>query len=840
MHKTACLLVLLLMLWGCTQVSPRAGQLQTVGGDKAAVTPVTTQPAPDDRAKEAAPEVMPLQDCLVLAPVSRGVRSFVFTDPIEYALVTETLEVPKAGQEVTAADGKIETWVAAQAKDGSIEHEALAGGYLWWTVHCDTPRTALLVAQGHMGVYVNGEPRIGDWYGTGYVRLPVALQKGDNQFMFRCARGYLNASLELQTLALRVLDQDPTLPDVAPGVSAQYFGAVLVANLTDQRQRVAMEGQLNECHIPAFGLRKVPFRFTANPAAGAKEWSLKVKVTAGGASTEGTFSLRVRTATQVRKITFVSQIDGSVQYYALNPANPLAPGNPPGIVLSLHGASVEALGQAEAYFCKNWCHIVCPTNRRPFGFDWEDWGRKDALEVLAHAKATLDHDPSMIYLAGHSMGGHGTWQLGAHFPGLFAAIAPSAGWCSFWSYAGKREGPQDDIGRLIRRAENPSDTLLLKHNYAQEAVYILHGDADDNVPVTEARAMRDALKEFHTDLQYFEQPGAGHWWDQGNETDDRGADCLDWRPFFDLFARRRLPAASEVRELDFTTISPAVSASCHWLTIAQQQRPCEVTRLQVRVDPGMRRVRGTSQNAQLVCLQLRGIIKPGPGLSIELDGSTIEVDMPKSGELWLRHDSQWQAASAPQAAAKQPRRYGGFKEAFDNQYIMVYGTGGDAETRRWAQCKARFDAEHFWYRGNGSVEILPDTDFDPARYPDRNVILIGSPATNSGFAALKLQCPLDVQPGKVQVGDKSLQGDLALLAVVPRPDSNVASVGIIAGTSLRGMRTTNRLPYLVSGVGLPDFVVLDAEMLRQGDKGLRAAGFFDSQWEFSPADSVIR
>src|SRR5690606_32883536 len=112
--------------------------------------------------------------------------------------------------------------------------------------------------------------------------------------------------------------------------------------------------------------------------------------------------VNVRTATEARKVTFRSAIDGSVQYYALLPAKPL-PGqvDKPGIVLSLHGASVEAIGQAKAYSPKSWCHIVCPTNRRPFGFDWEDWGRLDALEVLAHAQAALEHDSSRVWLTGH-------------------------------------------------------------------------------------------------------------------------------------------------------------------------------------------------------------------------------------------------------------------------------------------------------------------------------------------------------------------------------------------------------------------------------------------------------
>ncbi len=97
---------------------------------------------------------------------------------------------------------------------------------------------------------------------------------------------------------------------------------------------------------------------------------------------------------QARKRTFRSTIDGSVQYYGLVPARP-EPGKNrrptktprrPGLVLTLHGAAVEAIGQAEAYAGKPGLHIVAPTNRRPYGFDWEDWGRLDAIEVLERAQ----------------------------------------------------------------------------------------------------------------------------------------------------------------------------------------------------------------------------------------------------------------------------------------------------------------------------------------------------------------------------------------------------------------------------------------------------------------------
>src|SRR5205823_5150441 len=94
---------------------------------------------------------------------------------------------------------------------------------------------------------------------------------------------------------------------------------------------------------------------------------------------DATLNLPVRKPDQSYKRTFVSDIDGSVQYYAVQPARPDKKDTaPPALFLTLHGASVEGIGQANAYGGKTWGHIVAPTNRRPYGFDWEDWGRLDA------------------------------------------------------------------------------------------------------------------------------------------------------------------------------------------------------------------------------------------------------------------------------------------------------------------------------------------------------------------------------------------------------------------------------------------------------------------------------
>src|SRR5262249_12702357 len=154
--------------------------------------------------------------------------------------------------------------------------------------------------------------------------------------------------------------------------------------------------------------------------------------------------------------------------------------------------AVEGIGQAQVYSPRPWAHVVAPTNRRPYGFDWEDWGRLDALEVLELATRELRPDPKRLWLTGHSMGGPGPWHLGGTFPDRWAAVAPSAGWVSMLSYAGAR--PVDaatPVATLVNRATAPSDTLALAPNLARPGmgVYVLHGSVDDNVPVAQARTM---------------------------------------------------------------------------------------------------------------------------------------------------------------------------------------------------------------------------------------------------------------------------------------------------------------------------------------------------------------
>jgi len=62
-----------------------------------------------------------------------------------------------------------------------------------------------------------------------------------------------------------------------------------------------------------------------------------------------TARLRMRRPGQSRKVTFISAIDSSCQYYSVLYPKDYDPAKRYGLILSLHGAGVEASGQVDAY-----------------------------------------------------------------------------------------------------------------------------------------------------------------------------------------------------------------------------------------------------------------------------------------------------------------------------------------------------------------------------------------------------------------------------------------------------------------------------------------------------------
>ncbi|MDO7172632.1 prolyl oligopeptidase family serine peptidase [Mariniflexile sp. AS56] len=790
-----------------------------------------------------AQDTIALKNGLVTGSTSKGNRSIIYTDPVFYNLITkkdyEPIETDSVG---IGRQGEVERWEPLTVNEkGVFKTRKLRGGYLYVTYNSLISEIKILEISGHNEVFVNGIPRGGDVYNKHLTFHPVELLKGKNTFLVKGGRGEVFMQLLSIEKPIALLERDMTNPDFLTTENDTKTGSIRILNSTSKtlrNLRLVSEAngetlETNVSTIIPLSMRKVPY--LVKDAYSKKDTvRVKIKLFEGLKLIDETSVLyHVRTPEERYTRTFISKIDGSVQYFSVKEGL-IKPGDKPAMFLSLHGANVEAKNQAVQYKAKDWGHVIAPTNRRDYGFNWEDWGRWDAMEVQELAENMYGTDPNRTYLTGHSMGGHGTWHVGATFPSKWAAIVPMSGWYSLFSYANKEalENPTA-LENMFVRANHASHTLELSRNYLQQGVYIQHGDADDVVPVDQARFMRKHLAEFHPDFAYLEYEDKKHWFG------------IDFSSIFDYFKWHTIPNNDDVKTFEFRTASPGVSSESRYITLYQQEKLFEFSGVKVTQN-----VRNEKQIKNDVILRKRHISIETENLKkFKLDikhtmaSDTIEVMVDsvsfnniasyKKDELWFeKENNTWVLTEKPTSSfEKNPLRYGNFKDAFKNNMVFVYGTKGTQEENQWAINKVRFDAETFYYRGNGSIDIISDKEFSLKKFKDRSVILYGNATTNAAWKLLLSESPVQVKRDEVKVGHKILKGNnYGTYLIYPRKDSKTASVAAISGTGIEGFKAMVPNKYFGSGTDIPDMMIFTPTIYQNGIESIKATGYFGNDW----------
>lgn len=720
-------------------------------------------------------------------------------DPIYAAIESGTFEYPRAGG--VAEDGTF--WEGFEAgENGELrgpENDLL---YAVGRAVVNPSHYYFARADHVYSVFYGRARQPGDPYGSGRNRIPILQQRGELALAAQVGSPRGTPTVQVFETENEIFFNlsDTITPHLVEGDSSEQFVGIMVLNLndmaaTDVRARVEENTfvEATTIHYAALaGSAATQIAFSLKPKAPwtVQEEPVSFRFILESPNLKWSYATTLDISTASRgsthKRSFRSDMDGSAQYYGVvvPSEEPTVSGH--GLVLSLHGAGVQAIGQAGSYQPKDWGYVIAATNRRPFGFDWQSWGRLDALECLAHAKQSFSTDPTRQYLTGHSMGGHGTWHVGVMHPGEFAVIGPSAGWSSFMSYGGM----QESSGAWGRAAAH-NDTMDYLSNLSRRGVYVIHGDADDNVPVREGRDLFAAVSAYTNDAYYHEEPGAGHWWDGDVSS---GVDCVDWPDLFDLMTERPLDPFE--LEFDFKSPSPSYTAHHSFAQLHSAQDPYSDLSISAVTENSDLVV--TTSNVRKMTLNGSALLEKGIQ-NLSVNGENLNVS---DGDMVVGE------------SLKNTESYGPFNQVLQRPFILVYEDEGHEAFRRYTS----FLLSTWALIGNGHGVAMPLSQLTNEMRSEKNVVYVGVPQ-----ASLPETVTSDIEwdATSIRVGDRSETG---IAAVLIQPSESGRLFGVMTTTEGKEGLLFRYQPF-ASRFTAPDFFTF-------GKSGANYAGFFDSDWGY--------
>lgn len=800
-------------------------------------------------------------------------RAALHVDPVEAAIARGEWQTPVIGGTVRAANGSEVAW---RGDEGERSGD-LAGGYAYAEFESPAAGVMLLEAVGCAAVCLNGEWLPGDPYGVGWFRPPARIKKGSNWMVVHLARPDATARFVLPAEPVLLLAEQATLPDLVVGTRTDLVGSVPILNAAGKPVvGASITVRWGDADADVARLRRiesriitpVTFKIPKPPedlAAGeSRDLTVSLVTIKQGVVTPiaaTTLSLKVVESGAPRTQTFLSDVDGSVQPYAVMPAAKNVA--QPGVLLALHDAGQSAIACRDEYTPLPETHVVAPLGRGRWAFDWEDWSRLDALEALddfqrRQREAGLPIDTDRVSLIGHGMGGHGALSIATLTPERFAAVGIVDGWISFYTQGGAvaPTPTASPLAKVLARQAASNDPLRAIENLAAMGVSVRH-TGKNGVSPSESRYLRQRLGDFHQDFTYQEAE------DAASAEKDRDQQ-IEW-----LAARRRRDLAN-AEKLSFATPDIGAASTLGWATIQAAQHQGEIARVRLDRDAKTGEVTGSTDNVSRLRLSFEDhpAKKSSSPIKVRLDGSLIAYSPRRRGETftvardvegdWLAINDTSKDDSPIRGFFKGPERAGGFKSVFCCRPMLVYGTRGTKEARQWAAAKARYDAQLFLYRGAGRLEVRPDSSVgtNPRRGildPSRSVIVYGNANTNSAWRLIDLferfrrrERTFGVTNGTATVGPRPEAGDdLSVLAIRPRFGNERACIAAVGGTGPIGMRMTTRLRYFWSGLAYPDYLLFGPAALAPAEESepeadVRAAGYFDTDWSLDDGEIVWR
>jgi dienelactone hydrolase len=701
-------------------------------------------------------------------------------------------------------------------------------------------------------LWINGVRMDGEFYTFGYNGVPAVLLPGKNRLLLKF-RGsgdpHFSCSIRKAASSVEILD-DLTRPDILRDELLSSFVGVPIANTTEQWLKnlklvVEEDGRFRktETTIPPMAplsVMKVPLTLTQASMLSEESRSHDITVAVrDGSRTAASVkvSLRVKDRRHPHKVTFLSRIDGSVQYYGIRYPRHYDPDKTYGVLFSLHGSGDEAIIMAEAHDNKDWAFVVATTDRRPWGLEYHAWGHIDLHEVLDLVAARHNIDLDRISLTGASMGGHGSLFHSLMFPSKFAAAAPEASYPSPMILSSSSLSRSDiyavpGLRSFMARMYLDRHLLSLAENARHMPLFMIHGGNDDVVYPINPRLFQSRVRDLGIPFRYMEVPGRPHFWFEPRTEADEGrlwGVCIDHPEiigFLEKQRRKAFPKSFDIRMVDI-----GINDTFYWVRVLEQERAFDLTPIRADVRDG--RVLLKTKNVRRLELHLPETLISDRTVTVDWNGRESRLDIPTDRKVVLGEESN-------SILRKTPDLSGPLRNAFFKPSVLVYGTQGGAEETEALLNNARIFAARYWRWVNGFIRIVADRDVDENMIRDFNLILFGSPARNAVTARVSSGLPLRIENETVFFnGRPFLEKELGMAMVYPNPLNPERLMAMYAGTTLRMEKDIIRIQPIDKSRSAPDFVVVGRDLSGYGWAAAKAMGFFSPAWDLKNGDYFL-
>ncbi len=450
-------------------------------------------------------------------------------------------------------------------------------------------------------------------------------------------------------------------------------------------------------------------------------------------------------------------------------------------------------------------------------------GERDLFEALDDIRKHYKIDEQRLVVRGFSMGGAACWQFATHYPGMWAAAAPGAGFAEtaeFFKVFAPGKTPPPWWEQVLWRWY---DSTTMAANLANVPTVAYSGEIDGQKQA--ADIMVKYAKQEGIEFPHIIGAKMGHKYD----AESKGK----IEEFVTVAANAQSAHPSrKVRLVTYSLIYP----TCDWVTIVGMEHEWE----QASVDAEWNAdgtVKISTKNVQSLSLSVAITRLRDFRNEVTIDGDVARV--PAANEFtYVKHKGKWWVkgklgeTSATVGLQKRPGFCGPIDHAFMSSFLFVQPTGKPLNDAVGAWAKSEMDhANEFWRRVfRGDAPTIADSALSEAQISDANLVLWGDPSSNAVLKKIIEKLPIKWTKDTLEFnGVKYDAAHHAPILIFPNPLNPQKYIVLNSGPTFREEALLNNSDQTPK---LPDWAIVNLATPPDGKwpGQIIDAGFFDEQW----------